>query len=166
MYCRLAAADLSTLQPALAAAGCRLVGVGLEELGVEEFVAGGYFTGELYVDTDKQSFKALGFKKLGLLALGPAILAKVARSAYSKAKSRGITGDMKGDGLQNGGLLVVGSEGPKVLFEYRQENPADHPDQDLILKALGIDRSAATTNPKPQNPPTVECSEDVCVLKK
>jgi len=130
---------------------------------MEEFIQGGYFTGDLYVDTDKKSFKDLGFKKLSLLALGPAIIAKVAREWNSKAKAQGITGNLKGDGQQNGGVIVVDKEGPKLLFEYRQENPADHPDQDLILKALGLDPAAV---PKQDLQPRVECDEDVCKLVK
>ena len=44
-FIRLAAAELSSLKPALEGAGCRLIGVGLEPLGMEEFIQGGYFTG-------------------------------------------------------------------------------------------------------------------------
>lgn len=44
---------------------------------------------------------------------------------------------MKGDGFQNGGLLVVAPKGEKVLFEFRQENPADHAENSDILKVSG-----------------------------
>lgn len=40
---------------------------------------------------------------------------------------------MKGDGYQNGGLLVV-EKGGKLLYSYMQENPADHANNDDILK--------------------------------
>lgn len=163
MYCRLAAAEFSALQPALAAAGCRLVGVGLEPLGLEEFVQGGYFTGELFVDMDKSSFKGLGYKRLSYLALIPAMLARVARDGLSKAKAKGISGDLKGDGLQNGGVLVVGQDGPKILLDYKQQNPADHPDSDLILQALGIEGQAGAVS---STEPVVQCTDDVCSIAK
>ena len=44
---------------------------------------------------------------------------------------------MSGDGLQNGGTLVI-EKGGKVLLDYRQENPADHVAPGDILKALNI----------------------------
>ena len=40
---------------------------------------------------------------------------------------------MKGDGYQNGGLIIV-EKGGKLLYSYRQENPADHPSNEDILK--------------------------------
>lgn len=53
MFCRLAAQELSLLGPRLSRENVRLVGIGLEELGVEEFVekkfwAGGMLCNSLY----------------------------------------------------------------------------------------------------------------------
>ncbi|ROT73689.1 prostaglandin F synthase [Penaeus vannamei] len=118
----------------LAQAGVRLIGIGLEELGVEEFIEGKFFDGELYIDTDKKNYKALNFKNLGVLAMIPALVAKVARDTVRKAKQMGISGDMKGDKMQTGGLLVVSPKGEKVLYEFKQENPADHAENAAILK--------------------------------
>lgn len=39
--------------------------------------------------------------------------------------------------MQNGGALVVAKNG-KLLFEYRQEDPADHVAENDVLQALGI----------------------------
>ena len=38
-----------------------LIGVGLESIGVEEFVEGKFFDGELFIDSKKESYKKLGF---------------------------------------------------------------------------------------------------------
>lgn len=51
-----------------------------------------------------------------------------------QAKELGVKGDMKGDGFQNGGLLVVAGRGEKVLYEFKQDNPADHAENATILK--------------------------------
>ena len=51
-----------------------LIGVGLEEFGVEEFVAGKFFDGELFLDTQKKSYEAMGFKRFGFLAAIPELL--------------------------------------------------------------------------------------------
>lgn len=45
MFCRLAAQDLSLLSPRLSRENIRLVGVGLEQLGVEEFVEKKFWAG-------------------------------------------------------------------------------------------------------------------------
>lgn len=45
MFCRVAAKELSALAPHLAKANVRLIGIGLEELGVDEFIEGKFFAG-------------------------------------------------------------------------------------------------------------------------
>ena len=50
----------------------------------------------------------------------------------------GIESNMlDGDGYQNGGALVVG-RGGKQLYEYRQEDAAEHISVEEIVKALKI----------------------------
>ena len=48
-----------------------------------------------------------------------------------------IKGDIKGDGFQNGGAVVI-AKGGNVLLEYVQEDPADHVSEEEVLKALHI----------------------------
>ena len=55
-----------------------------------------------------------------------------------QARSKNIEGNLSGDGLQNGGLLVVSKGGGEVLLNHREETPGDHVANDVILKALGI----------------------------
>ncbi|XP_064228042.1 prostamide/prostaglandin F synthase isoform X2 [Aotus nancymaae] len=62
--CRWIARDLSSLAGLLEQHGLRLAGVGPEALGLQEFLDGGYFAGELYLDESKQLYKELGFKRI------------------------------------------------------------------------------------------------------
>ena len=87
----------------------RLIGVGLEPLGLEEFLEGNFFDGELFVDEKKESFKKLGFKRMSFLQLFPAVFSKKSREAKAKADSMKLGGNLSGDGYQNGGCLVVGA---------------------------------------------------------
>jgi len=114
-----------------------MIGVGVEELGVEEFVNGNFFDGELYIDTQKKSYQDLGFKRLGFFSAIGSVLGKLGRAMISEAKSKGIDGNLKGDGMQNGGTIIVAAGG-KVLLTYKQESPADHVALDDVLKALAI----------------------------
>ena len=110
----------------------------MEELGLEDFQKGGYFTGDLYIDTKKQCYKDMGFRRLNIFTVFPAIFSKASRNAMSKAKEEKIEGDLKGDGFQNGGTLVIGAGGKEVLLNFRQEEPSDHVSSSEVLKALGI----------------------------
>ena len=53
---------------------------------------------------------------------------------FFQGKAWKVGGDMKGDGFQNGGLLVVAPKGERVLFEFKQNNPADHAENSDILQ--------------------------------
>ena len=54
---------------------------------------------------------------------------------FKQGKQREVGGDMRGDGFQNGGLLVV-EKGGKVLYSFIQENPADHAQNEDILQVI------------------------------
>lgn len=99
---------------------------------------GKFFSGELFVDKDKKAFSKLGFKRMSFLQLFPAVFSKKTREANAKAKSLNLGGDLKGDGYQNGGCIVVGAGGSPTMFSFRQEEVSDHPENSQILEALGI----------------------------
>ncbi|KAI9559979.1 hypothetical protein GHT06_013987 [Daphnia sinensis] len=164
MFCRLAAQELSLLSPRLSQENVRLVGIGLEELGVEEFVEKKFWAGELYIDEKKKSFNDLGYKRFSIWSLPGLLLSRIARSQAAKGRERGVGGDLRGDGYQNGGLLVVG-KGGKVLYSFVQENPADHAANEDILKALNLSPAGgeqATVAPSS----AATCGDgDVCSVK-
>lgn len=138
---------MSALKPQLDAINVRLIGVGLEELGLDDFLKGEFFTGDLFLDLKKQCYKDLGFKRLNFFSLFPAIFAKTSRDAMDKAKKEKIDGNLKGDGMQNGGILIVAAGG-KLLLSFKQENPADHLESSEILKAVGV-KTEEVASPTP-----------------
>jgi len=106
-------------------------------------VEGKFFSGELYLDLEKKAYQSLGFKRFGIKEIFSAIFSKKSRDANAKAKGLGLGGNMKGDGYQNGGCLVVSAGGDSTLFSYKQEHVAEHPDNADILKALNIQQQTA-----------------------
>jgi len=138
MYCRLGAREISAIKPILDQHDTRLVGVGLEKLGVEDFMAGNFFNGDLFVDVGKKSYQDLGFKTSGFLSLIPAIIGRIARAGQARAKALGIANNMEGDGFQKGGVLIVEKGGASQLFFWEQSELAEHASNADILKALGI----------------------------
>ncbi|XP_006885878.1 PREDICTED: prostamide/prostaglandin F synthase [Elephantulus edwardii] len=155
MVCRWIAKDLSSLKGLLDQHGVRLVGVGPEALGLQEFLDGGYFAGELYLDESKQFYKELGFRRYNSLSILPAALGKPVRDVAAKAKAVNIQGNLSGDLLQSGGLLVVSKGGEKVLLHFAQKSPGDYVPQEDVLRALGISAQGCASEPP-------KCNEDVC----
>ena len=93
--------------------------------------------------------------RFSLLRLLPRLCSSKWKNANDEAKAKGLGGNLKGDGGQTGGVLVVGQGGAPTMFTYKQvrfkigrflasigpflqEDPADHPDNASILEALGI----------------------------
>jgi len=144
--CRAWASELdSDLKPQLDAHGVSLVVVGLEELGVQSFVDGKFFSGEHYLDQDLAIYKAMDFKRISMLSIPGQIISKETRQIAARANSLGIKGDMKGNGLQAGGTFAVDQTG-KTVFDHRQTTISDHPKISDILASLGI-TGAATGSP-------------------
>ncbi|XP_054297022.1 LOW QUALITY PROTEIN: prostamide/prostaglandin F synthase [Pongo pygmaeus] len=147
VVCRWIAQDLSSLAGLLDQHGVRLVGVGPEALGLQEFLDGDYFAGELYLDESKQLYKELGFKRYNSLSILPAALGKPVRHVAAKAKAVGIQGNLSGDLLQSGGLLVVSKGGDKLLLHFVQKSPGDYVPKEHILQVLGISAEVCASNP-------------------
>lgn len=57
---------------------------------------------------------------------------------YLQANSKNIKGNLKGDGMLNGGMLIVTAGGEKVLLSFKQSSPGDHVSNEKILEVLGI----------------------------
>lgn len=92
---------------------------------------------EVYIDEGKKTYKDLNYKRFNMFNIWTALLSRISRAAVSDSRARGIGGNLSGDGLQNGGLLVV-SKRMRVLLNHREEVPGDHISNEEILKALEI----------------------------
>ncbi|XP_073518214.1 prostamide/prostaglandin F synthase-like [Phyllobates terribilis] len=153
--CRWMAKEVSKLQDSFGANQIRLIGIGPESLGLEEFVDGKFFTGELNLDESKQSYKELGFKRYNALSIVPAALGKKVRDIVTKANADGVQGSFSGDLLQSGGMLIVTKGGEKVLLHFVQDSPGEHISLETLVKTLGISANV-TEGQRPQ------CNDDVC----
>ena len=102
---------------------------------------------DVFVDEGKKTYRELGYKRYNFLSIWAALLTKISRAAISETRAQNISGNLSGDGLQNGGTLIVGRGGEKVLLNFHEEAPGEHVANEVILNALNITevvRSAAT----------------------
>jgi len=137
-FCRLWAKEISEIAPILKKHNIKLIGVGVDDVGKEEFTNGKFFDGDLYIASEKKTYSTLGFKRFSYMSILSALLWKESREALSKSRQLSLGGDLKGDGLQNGGALIVGKEG-NLLTHFIQNGPAEHMSNSAILKALKLE---------------------------
>ena len=104
---------------------------------MEEFIEGKFFDGELYIDMNKETFKAMEFKKMHKTGIISAVMSKASRLAQKRAKDLNLGGDRKGDLFQYGGALVVDQKG-KDLYVFKQQTAPEHAENEDLLKALGL----------------------------
>jgi len=146
--CRWICHEISKLEPQLTENNVKLIGVAPEKFGLEDFVAGKFFSGDLYLDEEKNAYTTLNFGRFSMLgALGAAVDADT-RKINSEAKKVGITGNIKGDIKQLGGLLIV-RKGGEELFYFKQEKASDYVKNSEILEKLGINGKSADDSIRP-----------------
>lgn len=133
---------------------------------MDDFVKGNYFDGELYIDLKKACYQELGYKRIGFFSVVGSLLKKKGREALAAIKRQNIKGDMKGDGFQNGGTLIVAAGGKECLLNFVQDEPSDHVELEDVLKALKIEGVAPAEEGAAAKSPNVQCDEEVCTVKK
>jgi len=139
--CREEAKNLSSsLKPQIGQ--INLVGIVHESLGVEEFRSQFFADGPIYLDSERNFFKLLGDRWLGLTGFFmPSVWSNIQR-----AKAKGIEGNMEGEGKLLGGLLVVGPNDQGVLFVHREEVWGDHAKLEDVLEACRKINSSTTSH--------------------
>lgn len=115
-------------------AGFGLFGVvketGVDDEGLVEFYEKS-FTHPLYKDENLDFYEFYGKKKLGLNTLNPFKLYKGYKSMTKRLNEKGLSGNFKGEGIVQGGIIVFGKDG-KPKFAYREETGKEVPIDDII----------------------------------
>lgn len=78
---------MSTLTPLLASHGVKNVAVGLEEFGLDDFVKGEFFNGELYLDIGQKTYKDIGYKRFSTIGVILSLFGKRARDRIAQVKN-------------------------------------------------------------------------------
>ncbi|CAF1165179.1 unnamed protein product [Rotaria sordida] len=112
------------------------IGIGLEKFGLEEFQAGNYFSGDLYIDQGKKAYQILDLPYLGWIKGITTLFTRSTKLWNDETNKMGVQGNLKGDGFQLGATYVVGPKDGKIWLAHPQKDYGDHPSIDSIVKVL------------------------------
>ena len=118
----------------------RFVGVGVEELGYDEFKKQGYFKNELYVNRGKTIYKALNFQRPGCLTCWGFCkkdVFKRYKEIENKFSEKKLKTDVvvKSDQLQMGGSIMITPTG-NLIFQHQDSYYGDHAKEEAILEVI------------------------------
>lgn len=94
----------------------------------------GPWRGAVLLDPQKAFFRALGGREMDLEHAASAGGKAELRAAVKRAKAAGFAGDMEGEGMLLGGLLVVAAGG-RVVLARAEERWGDKADPCAVLAA-------------------------------
>ncbi|KAI9292788.1 hypothetical protein K502DRAFT_355798 [Neoconidiobolus thromboides FSU 785] len=137
--CRYESRILSELKDEFDELNIKLVAVGFEDVGLGDFLSGGYWDWQILIDDERSVHKALDLPKLPVSAGLKDLMSSATRAAIAAAQKAGISGDLKGDGFQLGGTFVVEKETGKLLYEFRQLGAGAYTSSKEIYEACGGD---------------------------
>mmetsp|Transcript_16715 Transcript_16715/g.21472 ORF Transcript_16715/g.21472 Transcript_16715/m.21472 type:complete len:138 (+) Transcript_16715:308-721(+) len=109
-----------------------------EELGVEEFQSK-YFPYPLYLDEEKGMYSYLGSRKLTSLPFtwNPFKLYKSFKAIGERIKEKNLEGNMRGEGLTLGGVIVY-SPSKGVVYEYKEVTGKELPVEEISKAAKSL----------------------------
>jgi prostamide/prostaglandin F2alpha synthase len=132
--CRISAVNISGLKPILDQNNIALVGIGLDWIGIDEFIDEEFFAGELFVDAEKRSYQALNCKANSWRNLW-GLVSGVVRQLAQLAESKGYKSNNQGDFTQLGGTFLI-EKGGRTVYRHFQTNDNFEPSLEMIVARI------------------------------
>ena len=105
-----------------------------KNLGTAEFARDYFPCGPCFVDEERVFYDELGGLKLGLplgeIFTNPLGVWRDFKALGERLKEKKIDGNMVGDGLTLGGILVIGPKN-EVLYQYKEETGKEIPTKEI-----------------------------------
>jgi len=89
-----------------------------EELGVGEFVSKYFAEGDVFLDKEQDFYKALGSRGMRMNTWNPFKIAKDIGEMQKRMDAKGISGNLRGDSVLLGGIMLVKQGGPVIWVSY------------------------------------------------
>lgn len=120
-----------------------------EVLGVNEFQTKYFDNLPVYLDHEKEFYAFFGNKSLlsqSLHSWNPFTLYNDYKSLESRLKSKGVDGNLKGEGLLKGGLLIISPE-EGIVYAHHEQTGSEMPYEEIgnAIKKLVESRSVDTS---------------------
>jgi AhpC/TSA antioxidant enzyme len=132
MFCKEQVAQLRPTTEAIHANGAELVVVGNGDLAsARRFARETGLSTPLYVDAQREAYRALGMRRDVTSALNPAFVGNAWRALRAGFRQTSV----QGDPWQMGGVLLV-LPGGQVVYRYLSSAAGDHPPVAELLAAL------------------------------
>lgn len=143
VFCKAGALDLSKTYEKINQefpSKFKLIGIGVEHRGYDDFRKGKFFSHEIYIDKKKGIYTALQYKKPGILSCYGFCSKNVwevksKNDVKYKDKKIGIEMDPKKDMFQMGGSFLINQKG-EILLEHIDAFYGDHAKEDEIMEAV------------------------------
>jgi hypothetical protein len=109
---------------------------GVDDEGLVDFNTK-YFKRTLYLDKDLVFYNALGGRKLSVPSWNPLKFLSTIKAIGARAKEKGISQNLKGEGIVQGGVIIFGKDGaPKYVYEEDTWN--EMPVNDIIAAVNAV----------------------------
>lgn len=115
--------------------------VGVDDEGLAEFQSD-FFSYPLYRDEEKTMYTALGLRKLSVTTWNPFKIFRGLRNVMKRLKGKNISGNMKGEGAIQGGIIIFDKNG-KARYAYREETGFEVPVGDIIAAVRAVNTENA-----------------------
>lgn len=119
--------------------GFNLFGVvketGVDDEGLADFSK--HYPFPLYRDENLEFYQALGNRKLSLPTFNPWRLYKGYKQMSRRLKEKDLEGNLKGEGIKQGGVIVFGKDG-KQRFAYAEETGSEIPVDDILAAVKSV----------------------------
>lgn len=102
---------------------------GVDDEGLWVFREGS-FPRDLYRDGNLAFYNALGGRKIALTTWNPYKLVRGFMNIRSRLKEKDLEGNMKGEGLVQGGVIIFGKDG-KAKYAYEEVTGSELPVDDI-----------------------------------
>lgn len=149
LVCRQNAIEFSQIVPLLQSQGVRPILICFGKAGLDEFLQGNFFNGEVFVDAKKEQLTAHGFKNYNLLQLWWTTGWDGVKECRKKTTVGRPVTKADHEGFQCGGTLIVERGGEGIIMSQKQERLGDYVNNTRILRSLDIPIPKGLDKPPP-----------------
>ncbi|KAI9297730.1 hypothetical protein K502DRAFT_323120 [Neoconidiobolus thromboides FSU 785] len=135
--CKQEAKMLSDMKPLFDKHNVTMAAIAFEDIDLEAFLESGYWDWDIYLDPEKNVYKAAGLNKVSVFYLLSALATRSFKKLFAYLRDKGMTNSIKGGDLrQLGGTFVINLNG-EILYSFRAKKFGQFPSVKEIYKVIG-----------------------------